>query len=43
MLPKVKIFLWRACNDALLTKVNLTKRKVLSDACCACVTFLMRA
>lgn len=31
---KVKSFLWRACRDALPTKVNLKKRKVISmDTC----------
>ena len=31
---KVKIFLWRACTDALPTKVNLQKRKVVDNSVC---------
>lgn len=36
---KVKTFLWRVCSDALPTKVNLKKRKVLDDyRCCICLS-----
>lgn len=30
----VKIFLWNACNNFLLTKENLFKKKVMSDPLC---------
>ena len=37
VLNKIKTFLWRVCSDALPTKVNLKKRKILEDArCSAC-------
>ena len=31
---KVKVFLWRACSNALPTKVNLKKQKVLDNPVC---------
>ena len=31
---KVKIFLWRACTNALPTKVNLQKRRVVDNSVC---------
>ncbi|XP_075633467.1 uncharacterized protein LOC142605927 [Castanea sativa] len=31
---KVKHFLWRACTDSLPTRINLMKRKILSDLIC---------
>ena len=31
---KIKHFLWKACFDALPTKTNLLKRKILMDAVC---------
>jgi hypothetical protein len=30
----VKIFMWKACNDLLPTKVNLLRRGVVSDSLC---------
>ena len=36
---KIKFFLWRVCSNALPTKENLKKRKVLDDAkCSACLS-----
>ena len=36
---KIKTFLWRVCSDALPTKVNLKKRKILEDRRCgACLS-----
>ena len=32
--PKVRTFLWRACSEALPTKLNLCKRSVLLDPIC---------
>ncbi|KAL5761431.1 hypothetical protein ACOSP7_017695 [Xanthoceras sorbifolium] len=32
--PKIKIFLWRVCLDALPTLSNLFKRKVSASPCC---------
>lgn len=32
---KVKVFLWRACSEALPTRKNLQKRKVLNDPTCS--------
>lgn len=34
VLSKIKNLVWRACHDALPSKTNLVKRKVLSDATC---------
>ena len=31
---KIKIFLWRACSEALPTSCNLLRRKVLEDPTC---------
>ena len=31
---KIKIFSWRACHDVLPTRVNLAKRKIISDMLC---------
>ena len=31
---KAKVFLWRTCSNALPTKVNLRKRKVLDSPMC---------
>jgi hypothetical protein len=33
---QVKIFLWRACNDVLPTRVNLSQRKITETKCCLC-------
>ena len=36
---KIKLFLWRACSNALPIKENLKRRKILDDAkCSACLT-----
>ena len=35
VLNKVKIVLWRACSDALPTKVSLQKREVLDNSLCS--------
>ena len=32
---KIKMFLWRACTDALPTRCNLVRRKVLDDPTCS--------
>lgn len=34
MLGKIKHFLWRACSDALPTKSNFVKRRILEEAAC---------
>ena len=31
---KVKVFLWHACSRALLTKVNLQRRRVVDNSVC---------
>ena len=31
---KIKHFLWRACTNSLPTKVNLMKKKIVSDPMC---------
>ena len=37
---KIKVFCWRACNEILPTKMNLTNRKVTDDAACPiCMRF----
>ena len=41
---KIKVFGWRACNDILPTKLNLTKRRIIDDAVCPiCMRFLESA
>jgi hypothetical protein len=32
----VKLFTWRACQNILLTRVNLSQRKVVDDCSCPC-------
>ena len=32
---KVKMFMWRACSEALPTKMNLRKRKILENSLCS--------
>lgn len=32
--PVVKLFLWKACRDALATRENLHRRKIIFDPCC---------
>ena len=32
---KIKVFGWRACNDVLPTKLNLSKRRIIDDAMCS--------
>lgn len=34
--PKVKIFLWRLCNKALPSKLNLEKREINVEEGCKC-------
>ena len=37
---KIKVFGWRACNDILPTKLNLTKRRIIDDFVCPiCMRF----
>lgn len=37
---KIKVFGWRACNEILPTKLNLSKRKIIADAMCPiCLRF----
>ncbi|XP_050259107.1 uncharacterized protein LOC126704117 [Quercus robur] len=37
---KIKVFGWRACNEILPTKLNLSKRKIIVDAMCPiCLRF----
>ena len=37
---KIKVFGWRACNDILPTKQNLSKRKIIEDEMCRiCMRF----
>ena len=31
---KIRVFRWRACNEILPTKLNLSKRRVIEDAMC---------
>ena len=31
---KIKVFEWRACHDILPTRLNLTKRRIISDNMC---------
>ena len=38
------MFGWRACNDILPTKLNLSKRRIIDDAMCPiCMRFLESA
>ena len=40
ILNKIKVFGWRACNDILPTKHNLSKRKIIEDEMCPiCMRF----
>ena len=37
---KIKVFEWRACNEILPTKLNLSKRKIIADVMCPiCLRF----
>ncbi|XP_075655004.1 uncharacterized protein LOC142625194 [Castanea sativa] len=37
---KIKVFGWKACNDILPTKLNLTKRRIIDDVVCPiCMRF----
>ena len=40
ILNKIKVFRWRTCHDILATRLNLTKRRIISDnrcpICCRC-------
>ena len=37
---KIKVFGWRACNEILPTRLNLSKRKIIADAMCPiCLRF----
>ena len=37
---EIKVFGWKACNDILPTKLNLSKRKIIEDAMCPiCMRF----
>ena len=41
---KIKVFGWRACNDILPTKLNLSNQKIIADAMCPiCIRFLESA
>ena len=33
--PKVRNFVWRACNDILPTRANLYRKKILTDPLCS--------
>jgi hypothetical protein len=35
----VKVFMWRACNDILPTRLNLLKRRVIDDGRCPWCNF----
>ena len=38
---KIKVFGWRACNEILPTRLNLSKREIIADAMCPiCLRFL---
>ena len=40
ILNKIKVFGWRACNEILPTKLNLSKRRIIDDAMCPiCMRF----
>ena len=37
---KIKVFGWKACNEILPTRLNLSKRKIIVDAMCPiCLRF----
>jgi len=35
---KIKIFVWRACNDILPTQINLVKRRIINEDKCPICT-----
>ncbi|KAK4434576.1 hypothetical protein Salat_0620400 [Sesamum alatum] len=40
--PKLKLFIWKACNNALPTVINLTKRRCLEEGRCPDVALRRR-